>query len=52
MDNIGALRIRIGFGGRLYYYSDNKEPPHLVLVIILAPYTRDSCSSPAVRQAN
>ena len=31
--NIGALIIRIGFWGPLYYNS-NKEPPKIVLVII------------------
>ena len=30
--NIGALIIRIGFWGRLYYTS-NKEPPKVLLMI-------------------
>ena len=30
--NIGALVIRVGFGGPLYY-NHNKEPPNIVLVI-------------------
>ena len=29
VSNIGAIRIRIGFGGSLYYI-DNKEPPKTV----------------------
>ena len=33
---LGALIIRIGFGGPLNY-SYNKEPPKIVLVIIKAP---------------
>ena len=30
--NVGALIIRIGFGGIIYYNYD-KEPPKIVLVI-------------------
>ena len=36
--NIGALVIRIGFWGPLYYSYNNKEPPKIVLVIIAAPF--------------
>ena len=32
-NNIGALIIRIGFGGRLYY-NYNKEPPKILLVLM------------------
>ena len=34
--NIGALKIRIGFGGPLNY-NYNNEPPKIVLVVIWAP---------------
>ena len=36
MGNIGALIIRIGFGGPLYYMY-HKEPPKIVVVILKAP---------------
>ena len=34
--NIGALIIRIGFGGILYY-SSNKDPPPNPILVINAP---------------
>ena len=42
--NIGALIIRIGFGGPLYY-KYNKEPPKIVLVYSTP---NSSISSPVV----
>ena len=39
--NIGAMIIRIGFWGPLYYHC-NKEPP-TVLVIIPAPIATSAC---------
>ena len=39
--NIGALAIRIGFWG-LLYYNYNKEPPEIVLVFFCAPLLRTS----------
>ena len=34
--SIGALVIRIGFWGSVYY-SYNKKPPRIILVVISAP---------------
>ena len=46
--NIGALIIRMGFGGPLYY-NHTREPSQNPIIIIKAPVLRASCTRVSIR---